>query len=113
MKKKKLKKEIKRLNRIIDRQNDFIDEQNVLIQQLRDNYFNYVPFNLNDADVCSDGGDHDYPFPWHSVTAPNCKKCGKQAPEIMLTFGAGNSTGNQYTTYSTPANWENLNSLLK
>jgi hypothetical protein len=29
--------------------------------------------------------NHEYPFPWHSITPPPCKKCGQSAPSYQIT----------------------------
>lgn len=32
------------------------------------------------VELCSDGGQHQYPFPWHGTVPPACTKCGKSSP---------------------------------
>ena len=53
----------------------------------------YPPLPVNDFNKCTDGGEHEYPNPWHSILPPHCQKCGKQAPDYSITF-MNNSTGN-------------------
>ena len=33
------------------------------------------------VDICQ----HEYPFPWHSISPPPCKKCGKTASQWTVT----------------------------
>lgn len=62
---------------------DLVEKQKTFINQLLEEkkLNNFQPFNIN-YDECPMGGRHDYPQPWHSVTPPFCKKCGKQAPDF-------------------------------
>lgn len=65
------------------------------IQSLRIELSEYpitVPFQ-DLSNRCSDGGEHDYPNPWHSILPPHCKKCGKQGESYPITYSAP-STGN-------------------
>mgnify|MGYP001560582592 CR=1 FL=1 len=43
------------------------------------------PFISISSDYCTDGGSHNYPIPWMSVTPPHCTKCGKQAQNNIIT----------------------------
>lgn len=36
-------------------------------------------------DPCSDGGPHEYDFPWYSTNPQPCKKCGKTTPGLTIT----------------------------
>ena len=59
--------------------------------------FYYPPIQVNNPDPCSDGGYHEYPNPWHSITPAPCKRCGKLAPDNPITFtnkGTGNPPWN-------------------
>jgi len=51
---------------------------------------NEIPYTVPfmDLEECY----HEYPNPWHSITPPHCIKCGKQAPEHIITYS--NGTGN-------------------
>jgi len=51
--------------------------------------FNVIP----DPNKCIDGNYHEYPNPWHSITPPHCKKCGKQAQDNAITFSDRITTG--------------------
>lgn len=51
--------------------------------------FNEFP----DPNKCSDGGYHEYPFPWHSISPAACKKCGKLSESYPITF-SDDGTGN-------------------
>lgn len=87
MTKKELEKRIAELELLVE-QKDF------LIQNLQSQLNQYpitVPFQEL-SDRCSDGGEHDYPNPWHSISPAFCKKCGKQAEQHPITYS--NGTGN-------------------
>ncbi len=46
----------------------------------------YPPIPVINSNLCTDGNDHQYPSPWHSILPPHCKKCGKQAPDYKITY---------------------------
>jgi len=79
-KKNKLLKRIEELENLVGQQKLLIDQLNWEIQQ---NNFKQIPVLQGD---CPAGGWHEYPNPWHSVTAPFCKKCGQQAPNFGPTY---------------------------
>jgi hypothetical protein len=71
-----------------------IESLKLEIQQLQNQLIEYpltVPFQ-DLSNKCSDGGEHDYPNPWHSISPAFCKKCGKQAEQYPITYS--NGTGN-------------------
>lgn len=46
----------------------------------------YPPLPVVDVNKCTNGGEHEYPNPWHSILPPHCQKCGKQAPDYSITY---------------------------
>jgi len=42
-------------------------------------------------DPCTDGGLHQYDFPWHSTSPQPCKKCGKTLPQPSWTITSSNT----------------------
>lgn len=94
MKKKDLKRKIEKLEQTVR-------EQQLLIEQLRLDLQNqpYIPHYPNPMDdktypkppfivEC----EHEYPNPWHGVTPPPCKKCGKLAEHNPIVWS--DNTGN-------------------
>ena len=78
---------------ILDRLNKMKLEIATLKKQLADRQpFYYPPLPVDYINKCNDGGEHEYPSPWHSITPPHCTKCGKQAPDYKITYS--NGTGN-------------------
>jgi hypothetical protein len=84
--KKDLEKRIEELESLVEQQKNLID---ILLTQ-RNNNTTLIPNNTED--LCIDGKGHDYPSPWHSVTAPNCRKCGKIGEMMFPTFMTSNDT---------------------
>ena len=84
MTKKELKKQIVNLEDLVNHQKRLIDN---LYMQLDEKQlpFTYPPIPVQEGD-CPAGGWHEYPNPWHNITPPFCKKCGKQAPDIGPTY---------------------------
>jgi hypothetical protein len=96
MTKDELLDKIIRLEKVIEQKDQMILDLQRLLMNNQNNQLN--PFWDNDQ--C----DHEYPSPWHGVIPPHCKKCGKQAPKMEITFGDG--TGDYippqpYTTSNT------------
>lgn len=110
--KKELEKRILELEKQV-KNYDFMIE---LIQRQLDNQQQFPvfpPISIGDGE-CIDVNGHDYPNPWHSITAPHCRKCGKQAKTYDITFG-GDKTGDAipplFTTTSSVSNCaDNLDS---
>lgn len=77
---KKLDELSQKINELEKKVNDLKNRQDVYpIQPIN------VPF-MQEYDQCPQGGQHEYPFPWHSVTAPFCKKCGQQGQKLEITY---------------------------
>lgn len=56
------------------------------IQVMKPQPYVQNPFIYTVPDLCTDGGLHDYPNPWMSVTPPHCTKCGKQASNAVISI---------------------------
>jgi hypothetical protein len=89
MTKKDLKKRIIELEDLVNHQKRLID---VLYIQLDEKLpFTYPPIPVQQGD-CPAGGWHEYPNPWHSITAPFCIKCGQSAPNMGPTYTTSDNT---------------------
>jgi len=60
------------------------------------------------VDPCTDGGLHDYPFPWNSTSPPSCKKCGKMGHQSQWTVTSGTTT----TLQNNPNDADDSNNVL-
>lgn len=86
MKKKELMKTIKTQQEQINKLQTLVNElTDKLLLQPTPNPQTIRIIGPHD-DVCIDGGPHDYPNPWFSVTPAYCKKCGKQARDMRPTY---------------------------
>lgn len=43
-------------------------------------------------DTCTDGGQHEYPSSWMSVSPAPCKKCGASSGPVLPSFTCGVTT---------------------
>ena len=72
---------IKKKDEQIDRLIDLVEK---LILNQQNSYPVYPTTPLTGP--CINGGQHDYPVPWHGTTPPMCKKCGKQGDSFPITY---------------------------
>lgn len=89
MKKKELFDLIKNLENQVLILKSEVDLLKIQLQgkQDRPNYMPSVwPFAETTPDLCSDGGQHDYPNPWFATIPPSCKKCGKQSLGYTVSY---------------------------
>ena len=84
----------KELLEIVVRLQDRVNELEKRLDELEKQPFISDPFRTPELipagpplgeDLCTDGGYHDYEFPWSATTPPSCKKCGKQAETFTIT----------------------------
>lgn len=113
MKKKELLDMIKRLGEEVSRlQEDLADVRREL-SYLRSSQPISVPIPMvypapGIFDQCPAGGPHEYPFPWHGIIPPPCRKCGVQGHKMEITCSDSTTTatlseeGNSTITYAKP-----------
>ena len=113
MNKLEQEKRIEELEKLV-KDKDFIIEFLQLQLDSQQKYPTFIPIPIN-TDKCIDGKDHKYPMPWHSVTPPNCEKCGKQGESFDITYKTGAPMdfnkfgGNMMNTPNTP---NTINTIL-
>jgi hypothetical protein len=115
MNKKELQQENRTLKKNIETLELLVESQERLIEALRANHpYHYPQINVpyvQTQDLCTDGREHEYPMPWHSVTSPHCQKCGKQAPNFDITFTTSDTGTGNINVGDGGYNWTVLDNL--
>lgn len=94
-----LEKQVEALEKLLQIKEAIIKEHESKISQLEmERLYNPQPFigrpysapSVFTADPCSDGGHHDYAYPWFSTSPQPCKKCSKVSPH-QWTISSSNT----------------------